>query len=205
MAALDLPSAMSWRTSISRGAKGRQSVLLARAHEDLGHDLRVQHGASPGDFLDGGEEVLDIGNAVFEQVAEAAGVLGDEFGCVLLFHVLAEHEDLDVRVLLADEDGGADAFIGECRGHAHVDDGEVRRIVVDDGQEFVGVGHGGDDLVSGVGEQPFESGPQDGRVFSDYDAHGTSTTTVVGPPAGLVRFSVPRAASTRSMRPAIPV
>src|SRR5690606_5179619 len=58
-------------------AQGRQSVLLARAHEDLGHDLRVEHGAASGDLIDGGEEVLDIGDAVFEQVAEAAGVLGD--------------------------------------------------------------------------------------------------------------------------------
>src|SRR5699024_11934519 len=65
--------------------------------------------------------------------------------------------------------------------------------------------NGGDDLVPGIGQEPFETGTQNGRGFSDYDAHGTSTTTVVGPPAGLVRFSVPRAASTRSMSPAMPV
>src|SRR5699024_7083271 len=99
----------------------------------------------------------------------------------------------------------AGALIAEWRGHAHIDDRQIRRIVVHRGQQFVGVGYGGDDLVPGIGQEPLESGTQNGRVFSDYDAHGTSTTTVVGPPEGLVRFSVPRAASTRSMSPAMPV
>src|SRR5699024_5770335 len=118
-------------------AQGRQPVVLPGPDEDLGHDLGVEHGAAACDLVDGVEEVLDIGDSVLEQVAESAGVLGDEFGGVLLFHVLAEHDDLDVGVLLADEDGCVDAL--------------------------------------------------------------------VGPPAGLVRFSVRRAASTRSMSPAMPV
>src|SRR5699024_6158831 len=126
-------------------------------------------------------------------------------GGVPRLHVRAEHEDLDVWVLLADEDRCADALIGECRGHAHIDDRQIRRIVVHRGQQFVGVGYGGDDLVPGIGQEPLEPGTQNGRLFSDYDAHGTSTTTVVGPPGGLVRFSVPGAASTRSMSPAMPV
>src|SRR5699024_5564597 len=187
------------------GAQGRQPVLLPGPDEDLGHDLGVEHGAAAGDLVDGVEEVLDIGDSVLEQVAEAAGVLGDELGGVLLLHVLAEHEALDVEVLLAAEDRCADALIGECRGHALDDDAQIRGIVVHRGQQLVGRGYAGADRGPGIGQEPLESGTQTGRVFSDYDAHGTSTTTVVGPPEGLVRFSVPRAASTRSMSPAMPV
>src|SRR5699024_8608998 len=84
-------------------ALGRQPVLLPRPDEDLGHDCGVELGAAACDLVDGVEEVLDIGDSVLEQVAEPAGVLGDEFGGVLFFHVLAEHEDLDVGVLFADE------------------------------------------------------------------------------------------------------
>src|SRR5699024_481832 len=143
--------------------------------------------------------------AVLEEVAEAGSASGDELARVALLDVLAEHQHPHIRILLPDERGGADALVREGRRHAHVDDGEVGGERGDRAQQPVGLGDGADDLMSGVREQSGDALPEQDVVLGDHDAHGTSATIVVGPPAGLVTVSVPLAAATRPARPASPV
>ena len=51
-----------------------ERVAAPGAGEELRDDLRVDHGAAGGDAVDGVEEVADVGDAVLEQVADAARV-----------------------------------------------------------------------------------------------------------------------------------
>ena len=72
-------------------------------------------------------------------------------------------------------------------------------------QQVGRVGHPGDHLVAGVGQDPLDACPQQRGVLGDHDAHGSTAVTIVGPVAGLDTVNVPRAARTRSSRPRRPV
>ena len=50
-----------------------ERVAAAGAGEELADDLGVERRAAVGDAVDGVEEVADVGDAVLEQVADAAG------------------------------------------------------------------------------------------------------------------------------------
>ena len=91
------------------------------------------------------------------------------------------------------------------RGHAHVDDRQVGLVALDDGEQVVGVVDGGDHLLPGVGQQPREAGAQEHGVLGDHDPHGSSTSSVVGPPGGLTTCMLPPWAITRSRSPRRPV
>ena len=97
--------------------------------------------------------------------------------------------------------GGAQALVGVRRRHAHVDDGEVGLVALDGDEQGVAVADGGHDLLAGVDEQAGQAGSQEHGVLGDHDAHGSSTITVVGPPAGLSTCMRPPRAATRSARP----
>ena len=71
IAALDWPAAMWARTSRSRGQRCQR--VAAAAHELADH-LRVDDGAARADPAQCGDELLDVGYPVFEQVADAPAV-----------------------------------------------------------------------------------------------------------------------------------
>ena len=68
------------------------------APEQLGDDLGVERGAAVADPMHGFDEVGDVGDAVLEQVADALGVGREELPCVLVLHVLREHEHAQAGV-----------------------------------------------------------------------------------------------------------
>jgi hypothetical protein len=70
MAALERPSAMSESTSRSR-CEGGQGAGPAAGAEELADDFGVEYGAALRDSGDRVDEVADVGDAVFEQVADA--------------------------------------------------------------------------------------------------------------------------------------
>ena len=76
---------------------------------------------------------------------------------------------------------------------------------VDDAQQVGRIGHAGDHVVPGVGEDALDARPQQRGVLGDHDAHGSTAVTMVGPVAGLDTVKVPRAARTRSSSPRRPV
>ena len=104
----------------------------------------------------------------------------------------------------ADVGGGAHALVVVVGRHAHVDDGEIRLVLGDDGEQRFGVAHPRDDLVPGVLEQPREPFAQEDGVLGDHDPHGISASIRVPAPGGLWMSSVPPWASTRSVRPIEP-
>ena len=57
-------------------------------------------------------------------------------------------------------------------------------------EQLVGVADGGHDLLAGVDEDAGQAGAQQDGVLGDHDAHGSSTEIVVGPPSGLITYSV---------------
>ena len=58
--------AFSWRELGERVAGGGGG-------EELGDERRFDDGAAAGDYFEGGDEVVDVGDAVFEQVADTLG------------------------------------------------------------------------------------------------------------------------------------
>ena len=77
----------------------------------------------------------------------------------------------------AQREGGAQALVGERRGHADVDDGDVGQRVLgrEPGHprdELVAVRDRGDDLVAAAGDERDEAVAQDGGVLGDDEPHG---------------------------------
>ena len=64
---------------------------------------------------------------------------------------------------------------------------------------------GGGDLEAVRLEQPDQAVSQQEEVFGDDDAHGTSMTTMVGPPTGLLTAMMPSKVASRRSTPASPV
>ena len=100
---------------------------MSRA-KSCGDHLGVQGGAAGGDAAQCVDELLHAGDAVLEQVADAAGAVGEQLAGVLPFHVLGQHQDRQPRPTAARLDGGAQAFVAERRWQAHVDDGDVGTV-----------------------------------------------------------------------------
>ena len=68
MAALDLPCAISPRTSRSRGVRRSSGAGLRwTSGDELLDDLRVDHRAAGGDLADGVDEVVDVGDRSFSR------------------------------------------------------------------------------------------------------------------------------------------
>src|SRR3954453_15123200 len=72
MPAFVRPSAMSERTSRSRGDSSASGSTGPLRREQAAHDLRVQRRAALADAARGVEEVVDVEHAVLQQVAEPA-------------------------------------------------------------------------------------------------------------------------------------
>ena len=73
--------------------EARQRVVGAVADHELGDDLRVERRAAAGDPPQGVHELADVADAVLQQVADAAGPVGEELRRVLPLDVLAQDED----------------------------------------------------------------------------------------------------------------
>jgi len=67
------------------------------------------------------------------------------------------------------------------------------------------IADGGHDVTSVRLEQPGDALPQEEEVFGNDNAHGTSITTMVGPPLGLLTARIPSNAASRRSVPASPV
>jgi hypothetical protein len=139
-----------------------------------------------------------VRNPVLEQVADPVGAAGEQLGRVPRLDVLREDQHGHLGMVAAQVDGRSQPLVGVGGWHADVDDRDIRRLR---GRghgpaQRVGVGHCRHDLEPPVGQQLNQPVPQYGGVLGDHDsqrlAHapvGSSTVTVVGPPAGLTTWS----------------
>ncbi len=103
------------------------------------------------------EDFGDVGDALFEQVAEPAGLVGEQPLGVPGLEVLAEQDDRRFRVALADAPRRDQPFVGMGRRHADVDDCHVGPVQGHHAEEVVGVGCLADDVHAGIRKQPGES------------------------------------------------
>jgi hypothetical protein len=112
------------------------------------------------------------------QVTDAARPAGQQLDGVALLDVLREHQHGQSRDLLAGTDRGSQAFVGERRRHADVDDREVRPVFLDRAEQVFAVVHRRRGFDALVREQPLQTGSQQDGVLSDHYPHAGSPSVV---------------------------
>ena len=120
-----------------------------------------------------------------QQVAEALGALGEQLHGEADLQVLGEDQNAGFGPLSTDLAGRLQALVRVRRRHPDVDDGDVRPVCGDGGEELVGVGALRDHVDAAFAEQGGEPFADQDRVVGDYDAHGSSAVSVVPRPGGL--------------------
>ena len=149
------------------------------AAEQVADHLGVEHGAAGRDRVERVEQHLDVGHPVLEQVAEAAGVLPGQVGDVAALQRLGEQQDAEPGVALAELERRLGALVRVRRRHPDVDDRDVGCVLVDHGEQLVGVGGPGHDVDPRLGEQVGQAVAQQPGVVGDHDPHGSTASTVV--------------------------
>jgi hypothetical protein len=159
------PSAISPSTSRSRGVTPSSGSDRRRRPEQQRDDLRVERRAARRRRgRTGVDEPLDVADAVLEQVAEPAALVGEQLERAGgLVDVRGQDEHAVCGMALADLCGGAQALVGVRRRHAHVDDGDVGLVGLDLAQQVLGVAGLADDLHPRVLEQPRDAFAQERR------------------------------------------
>ena len=186
MPLFERPSATSSITSRSRGVSRLSgSSALRPLREQLRDDLRVEHRAAFSDPAQCRGEVLEIGDAVFQEIADPVGGLGEEPRRDPNLDVLGEDHDPDVRVTLSDLLGGTQPLVGVRWRHPDVDDRDVGLVARDLEEQVVCTGGLGDHVYSGIAEQGREPVADQQAVVGDHDAHGITAEIVVPIPSGL--------------------
>jgi len=149
IAALFFPAAEHVALARRQLVKRRALVASVRGDERLDH-LGIHDRAALGDRADRADELVDVVDALLEQVGAALAPVLEQRQRVPRLRVLAEHDDADPRVALAQEVGRADALVGPGRRHPDVGDDDVRPLGLDCGEQRVQVVAGGDDLDVGL-------------------------------------------------------
>ena len=128
-----------------------QRVVLARAAHQQRDDLGVDDDVAGADAADRAGEVLEVVDAVLEQVAGAARAVVEQRERVVRLEVVGEHEHAGVRVGVLDAAREREALVGARRRHADVDHRDVGRVGVDEREQLVGVGGLPVDVEAGLG------------------------------------------------------
>ena len=152
----------------------------------------------------GVDEVRDVEDAFFEQVADSFGMLFEQPHGVLRLDVLGEDEHPDSGMLGADLLRGDQALVGVGGGHADVDHGGVGLGHADRAQQRGGVARLADHVDAGVGEQPGDTLAGQHHVLGYDDAHGISARHAVSlmnrlPPSAPMRSASVTMGESRSV------
>ena len=170
MAWLERPSAISESTSRSRAlstSSGLERRLRATRRPTIDGSSAEPPSATRAHRVG---EVVDVGDAVLEQVADAVGALREQLHRVLGLGVLREHDDAHARVRLADAPRGAHALVGVRRRHADVDHGDVRLERADRVHQVDGVLGLCDDLEARIREHACDALAHECGIVGDRDA-----------------------------------
>ena len=89
-----------------------ERIVAAVPPDELRDDERVQGRTALRHALDGRDELVDVGDAVLEEIAEPLGVLREQLDGVRMGDVLREDEDAGLGMLRPDLACGADALVG---------------------------------------------------------------------------------------------
>ncbi len=151
------PSAISSSTSRSRGGELLERVVGALAPDELADDGGVERGAAVGDPAHGGAELLEVGDAVLEEVADPLGARLEKRHRVARLDVLREKQHADVGMALADLARSLQSLVRVGRRHADVDHRHVRLVHRDVAQEVLGGAGLRHDLEARLLEKPRHS------------------------------------------------
>ena len=124
MPALERPSAISASTSRSRGVSSSSGSLDIPRRDELLNQSGVDDRSTTAYASHGVEELVELGDATLEQVADAAPAR-EQRHRVLHLHVCREDQDRRLRELLADRLRCLEALRPMGWRHADVDDGEI--------------------------------------------------------------------------------
>ena len=130
IARLLLPWATSAMISRWRGVRSSSGECwcAALACDQLVDQPRVDAALAGGHGGDGRDQVVEVVDAVLQQVAAAHRAAGQQLGGVVRALVLAQHDDADLRVRLAQALGDLHAFVGLGGRHADVGDHDIGRV-----------------------------------------------------------------------------
>src|SRR5262249_57761100 len=110
--------ALSWRELVER-------ARLSCAIEELCCKSWVDDGLACGDTFERGDELLDVEDALLEEIARATAAAFEQLQRVVGLDVLGEHEDGDVGEAPADLFGYCEPLGAPGRRHADVDHGDI--------------------------------------------------------------------------------
>ena len=124
------------------------------------------------DGLQRGDELLDVGDALLEQVPAPRAAAGDEREGALGIRVLREDDDPEVGVGPPEALGRADALVGVGRRHPDVGEDDVGRARLDGVEQLTEVPRL-DHLPDGrvLGQQGDEALPEQHAVLGEDDPH----------------------------------
>ena len=152
IAALFLPSAISTQ----HVALARREVVDRRGppaeppgDQDV-DDQRIDHRTATGDCVDGRAQLVDVLQALLQEVGAPVRSSVEEPQGVLRLGVLAQHDHADVRVEVAQGVGGPQPLVDSARRHADVRHDDVGPLALDGGQERIEIAACRDDLDVGL-------------------------------------------------------
>ncbi len=141
------------------------------AGEQPGDDPRVDDGLPVGQAPQRVDQVRDVEDTFFEQVADPFGMVFEQPHGVVRLDVLGEDQHADTRVLGADLLGSDQALVGMC--------GRLDRA--DRSQQRGGVTHLGGYVNPGVGEQPGDALAGEHHILGENYPHGISARHTARP------------------------
>ena len=180
------PSAISRSTSRSRGVSWLSGDSSPRAFSATSASTTFGSITEPPSATAriAATSCSTILHALLQEVGAPRAAALEEREHVARVRVLAEHDDADLRVRLAQPLGGLDPLVGVARRHADVGDDDVRPLRVDRGEQRVEVAAHGRDLEVGLGlEQAPDALADEVVVLGEHepDRHGREDTAVTSP------------------------
>ena len=111
------------------------------------------------------DELVEMAHPLLEQVSDGRWVATEQECRRLRFEVLAEHENGDLRVFLAEQGGGGQPLIRLGRRHPHVGDDELRAVLADSREQGVAVADLGDDVEPLLAQQSHDPRPDEHGIL----------------------------------------
>src|SRR5205814_6495744 len=119
-----------------------------------GEEERMGGGPAGGAPPYRGEKLLDVADAVLQQVADTFRRVREELHRQPKLDVLRQYEDTRRGEAGADLERRAQALVAVRRRQADVDDDDIHRFASELGEQLLGIAALSNDVHSGLGEKP---------------------------------------------------
>ena len=155
--------------SVGQLCERRMGQSLLPVDQPL-HDLGVEHRAALGHLFQRADQLIQVGHAFLQQVAQACGAFLQQLVGVVLFGKLRQHHHADVGVFGPDAPGSLEPFRTMGGRHADVREDGARLLLLHGVQQRGEVGHGRHQLdVLGPAEQGRRALPDEVVILGEHD------------------------------------